>query len=166
MQAGCCKSENAYDKAAQHLAHALGDSVAGGNPGIPYAAPAASQAAPPTLQPPRRLTGPYLKRSGFENENRFDSVHEAWKWAGLQNADFRATESGSAVSNITVRNTSKKPPVPSASSSDVSLVQIHLSIIPSMLRPLPCALRFSAKPTRGPAPGAHVLEPLHLTPDL
>ena len=71
MQAGCCKCENAYDKAAQHLAHALGDSVAGGNPGIPYAAPAASQAAPPTLQPPRRLTGPYLKRSGFENENRF-----------------------------------------------------------------------------------------------
>ena len=25
------------DKAAQHLAHALGESVAGGNPGIPYA---------------------------------------------------------------------------------------------------------------------------------
>ena len=37
MQAGCCKCENAYDKAAQHLAHALGESVAGGNPGIPYA---------------------------------------------------------------------------------------------------------------------------------
>ena len=35
-----------------------------------------------------------------------------------------------------------------------------------VLRPLPCALRFSAKATRGPAPGAHVFEPLHLTPDL
>ena len=34
------------------------------------------------------------------------------------------------------------------------------------LRPPPCALRFSATPTRGSAPGAHVLEPLHLTPDL
>ena len=31
---------------------------------------------------------------------------------------------------------------------------------------VPCALRFSAKATRGPAPGAHVLEPLHPTPDL
>ena len=35
-----------------------------------------------------------------------------------------------------------------------------------VLRPLPCALRFSAKATRGPAPGAPVFEPLHLTPDL
>ena len=35
-----------------------------------------------------------------------------------------------------------------------------------VLRPLPCALRFSAKATRGPAPGVHVFEPLHLTPDL
>ena len=34
------------------------------------------------------------------------------------------------------------------------------------LKPQPCALRFSAKPTRGSAPGAHVREPLHLTPDL
>ena len=33
-------------------------------------------------------------------------------------------------------------------------------------KPPPCALRFSAKPTRGPATGAHVLEPLHLTQDL
>ena len=31
---------------------------------------------------------------------------------------------------------------------------------------VPCPLRCSAKPTRGSAPGAHVLEPLHLTPDL
>ena len=43
-----------------------------------------------------------LCRCGFENENRFDSVHEAWKWAGLQNTEFRATESGSAVSNTAV----------------------------------------------------------------
>ena len=42
-------------------------------------------------------------------------------------------------------------------------------VLPSawrVLRPLPCPLRFSAKATRGPAPGAHVFEPLHLTPDL
>ena len=35
-----------------------------------------------------------------------------------------------------------------------------------VLRPLPCPLRFSAKATRGPAPGAHVFEPLHLTPTI
>ena len=34
-----------------------------------------------------------------------------------------------------------------------------------VLRPQPCPLRFSAKATRGPAPGALVFEPLHLTPD-
>ena len=35
-----------------------------------------------------------------------------------------------------------------------------------VLRPLPCRRRFSAKATCGPAPGAQVFEPLHLTPDL
>ena len=35
-----------------------------------------------------------------------------------------------------------------------------------VLRPLPCPRRFSAKATCGPAPGAQVFEPLHLTPDL
>ena len=33
-----------------------------------------------------------------------------------------------------------------------------------VLRPLPGPLRFSAKATRGPAPDAHLFEPLHLTP--
>ena len=28
----------------------------------------------------------------------------------------------------------------------------------------PCPIRFSAKATRGPAPDAHLFEPLHLTP--
>ena len=35
-----------------------------------------------------------------------------------------------------------------------------------VLRPLLCALRFSAKPTRGPEPGTHALEQHNLTPDL
>ena len=34
-----------------------------------------------------------------------------------------------------------------------------------VLRPLPCALRISAKATRGPV-GAHALETQYLTPDL
>ena len=43
--------------------------------------------------------------------------------------------------------------------------RMRASLAWRVLRPLPCPLRFSAKATRGPAPGALVFEPLHLTPD-
>ena len=40
-----------------------------------------------------------------------------------------------------------------------------VSLFPPPLQ-LPCALKFSAKHALGREPGAHVLEPLHLTCDL